>query len=121
MLAHEVSNPGRRSRGRQHRRRHLIEQRLKDVVVASIDEDYVGVGSLESARRGDPGEARADDNDALSSAPPIRGGRFAIISAESQRDAPAIAQCSDISPLPLRHGRVLYARASSARRSRLIG
>ena len=53
------------SDGREHRRRHLVEQRLKDMVVAAIDQNHIGLGVRESARRRDPAEARADDHDAL--------------------------------------------------------
>ena len=51
--------------GRQNRRRHLIEQRLEDVMIAPVDQNDVGIASLQRARRGDPGKSAADDHDAL--------------------------------------------------------
>ena len=44
---------------------HLIEQRLKNVVVPSIDQDDLDVSVSQRVRSGDPGKAAADDNDAL--------------------------------------------------------
>src|SRR5271170_3511954 len=45
------------------------------MVVAAIYENHIGLGVRESARGGNPAEARADDHDALSRAKPIRGAR----------------------------------------------
>src|SRR5271170_3956059 len=45
------------------------------MVVAAIYENHIGLGVRESARGGNPAEARADDHDALSRAKPIRGTR----------------------------------------------
>jgi hypothetical protein len=52
-------------RRREDRRRHLIEQRLKYVVVAAVDQEDLGIGMPQRMRRRDPGEAAADDDDAL--------------------------------------------------------
>ena len=50
---------------REHRRRHLIEQRLKDVVVAAVDQDDIDIRVPQRACRGDSGKAGADDDNAL--------------------------------------------------------
>src|SRR5262249_40584560 len=47
------------------RRRHLIEQRLKDVVVAAVDKDDIDISMPQRACRGDTRKARADDDKAL--------------------------------------------------------
>ena len=52
------------SPGRQRRRRHLIEQRLKDVVVMAIDHGHVHVGGRERAGGVQPAKSAADDDDA---------------------------------------------------------
>jgi len=44
-------------RGRQHRRCNLVQQRLEQVVVATVDQDDIGVGALQRAGRGDAGES----------------------------------------------------------------
>jgi hypothetical protein len=41
-------------------------------VIAPVDQNDVGIGSSQSASRGDPGETAAHDHDALS--PPTRHG-----------------------------------------------
>jgi hypothetical protein len=51
---------GRRNDGR----RNLIEERLKEVMVAAIDEDYVSITGIEGAGCINAGKARADDDDA---------------------------------------------------------
>ena len=43
--------------GREDRRRHLIEQRLKYVVVAAVDQDDLGIGVPQRVRRREPGKA----------------------------------------------------------------
>ena len=57
--------------GREDRRRHLIEQRLKYVVVATVDENDLGIGVPQRVRRREPGKAAADDHDTLA----LRTGR----------------------------------------------
>ena len=51
--------------GREDRRRHLVQQRLKYVVVAPVDQDHLGIGVPQRVRRREPGKAAADDHDAL--------------------------------------------------------
>ena len=49
---------------RQGRRRHLVEQRLEQVVVAPVDDDHVGRRAGQRPGRGEAAEAGADDDDA---------------------------------------------------------
>ena len=49
--------------GREDRRRHLVEQRLKYVVVAAVDQDDLGIGVPQRVRRREPGKAAADNDD----------------------------------------------------------
>ena len=51
---------------REHRRRHLVEQRLKYVVVAAVDQDDIDISVAKRACRCESGKASADDDDALS-------------------------------------------------------
>ena len=51
--------------GREDRRRHLIEQWLKYVVVAAVDQHDLGISVPQLARRREPGKASADDHDTL--------------------------------------------------------
>src|SRR5262249_25184720 len=51
--------------GGEDHRRPLIEQRLKDVVVAAVNQYDLGIGVPQRVRRCDPGKAAADDDDAL--------------------------------------------------------
>jgi hypothetical protein len=51
--------------GREDGGCHLIEQRLKNVVVAPIDHDDLDIGMSQRVRRCDPGKAGADDHDTL--------------------------------------------------------
>src|SRR5262249_44140826 len=43
----------------------LIEQRLKDVVVAPVDQENLGIGVAQRVRSRDPGKAAAHDDDTL--------------------------------------------------------
>jgi len=62
--------------GRQHSRRHLVQQRLKDMVIAPIDEQYVRLASPQRMRCGDAGKATDDDRDPLSTGlTSLAGGR----------------------------------------------
>jgi len=56
-LAHSL---GRRENGD----RHLIQQRLKDTMVAAIDQDNVGIRAPQRPGRGYPGKASANNDDA---------------------------------------------------------
>ena len=51
--------------GREDRRRHLIQQRLKYVVIAAIDQDDLGIGVPQRVRRRESGKTAADDHDTL--------------------------------------------------------
>jgi hypothetical protein len=65
-------------RGEDHCR-HLVQQRLKYVVVAAVDQDDLGIGMPQRMRRRDPGKAAAHDHHALalSTARRDNGGCFA--------------------------------------------
>src|SRR5256714_13255105 len=49
---------------RQRRRRHLVQQRLKDEMIRPVDERDIDVGTSEDMRGGDSPEPAADDYDA---------------------------------------------------------
>ena len=49
--------------GGQARRRHLVKERLEEVVVAAVDERHIDVLALELLDRFQPGEPSADDDD----------------------------------------------------------
>src|SRR5580704_7321758 len=51
--------------GREDGRRHLIEQRLKYVVVAAVYQDDLGIGVPQRVRRGDSAKAAANDDHTL--------------------------------------------------------
>src|SRR5262249_6633827 len=51
--------------GREDGGCHLIEQRLKNVVVAAIDQDDLDIGAPQRVCGGDPGKAATDDKNAL--------------------------------------------------------
>jgi hypothetical protein len=50
----------------KNRGRHLIEQRLEDVVIALVDQNDFRIASFQSASRGDSSKSAADDHDTLS-------------------------------------------------------
>ena len=50
-------------RRRQAGRRHLVEQRLEEMVVAPVDHGDVGIGAGEAMRGAQAAEAGADDDD----------------------------------------------------------
>jgi hypothetical protein len=52
---------------RKNRSRHLIEQRLEDVMVAPINQNDVRIAPLQCASGGNPGKPGAHDHNALSS------------------------------------------------------
>src|SRR6516164_2757059 len=66
LLDLELSDRRRDIGGREHCRRHLIEQWLEYVVVAAIDQDDIDISVPQRTCRGDSGKASADDDDALS-------------------------------------------------------
>jgi hypothetical protein len=51
---------------REDRRRHLIQQRLKYVVIAAVDQDDFGIGLPQRVRRCESGKSAADDHHTLS-------------------------------------------------------
>ncbi|MEA2789565.1 MAG: hypothetical protein QOG73_1971, partial [Acetobacteraceae bacterium] len=51
--------------GREERRRHLIQQRLKYVVIAAVDQDDLGIGVPQRVHRRESGKTAADDHDTL--------------------------------------------------------
>ena len=65
LLDGELPDRRRDLQGCKHPGCRLIEERLKYVVIAPVDKDDLGIGALESARRGDPGEATSNDHDTL--------------------------------------------------------
>jgi hypothetical protein len=71
--------------GREDRRGHLIEQRLKYVVVAAIDQYDFRIGVPQRVRRCDPSKASADDNNALA----LSAWR---LDEDSCRNRPALGQ-----------------------------
>src|SRR5690606_24603331 len=52
-------------RRRQRRGRHLIEKRLKQMMVSLVDQRDVDLGACELAGTGESGESAADDHDPL--------------------------------------------------------
>ncbi len=67
------SDLGRRQAGR----RHLVEQRLEEVVVAPVDDRDVRIGAGEPQRGAEAAKARADNDDVRSGhgGAPLRRGR----------------------------------------------
>jgi hypothetical protein len=61
----ELTDRRRYLGGRQDSRGDLIQERLKDMVIASVDQRDFDIGSLERPRCRDAGEAAADDQDAF--------------------------------------------------------
>jgi hypothetical protein len=68
--AEDAADRHRDIRGRETRRRNLVKQWLKQVVVPSIDERYAHRRVGQSLRRGEPAEAGAGNDDVRSC--PIR-------------------------------------------------
>ena len=56
---------GAMSPSREHARRHLVEQRLEQVMVRPIDNRHVDRRAAEGLRRPQPAEPRADDHGAV--------------------------------------------------------
>jgi len=52
------------SAGARTANRHLIQQRLKDTMVAAIDQDNLGIRAPQRPGRGYPGKASANNGDA---------------------------------------------------------
>ena len=51
---------------RQRRHRHLVEQRLEQVVIGAVDQQNLDVFAAQPTRRGETAETTADDDHALS-------------------------------------------------------
>jgi hypothetical protein len=67
LLGSELPDRGGDLGWRKNRGCDLIEQWLEDVVIASVNENDIGVGSLQSASRSDTSKPGANDHDTLSS------------------------------------------------------
>ena len=52
-------------RGRENGRRNLIQERLKDMVIAAIDDENFGIGAPERPSRSQAAEAASQDDDTL--------------------------------------------------------
>ena len=65
LLLLDLTNGRRDLGGRENRGRHLVEKRLKDVMIAPIDQNDLGIASFQGPRRRDPGKTAANDHDAL--------------------------------------------------------
>jgi hypothetical protein len=50
-------------RGRENGRRNLVQERLKDMVIATIDDENFDIGTPERSSRSDPAEAASQDDD----------------------------------------------------------
>ena len=61
LAAQHLPNGRRDVPGREGCSRHLVEQRLKQVMVVAIDEDHLSLGMLEGLGRSDSPEAASDD------------------------------------------------------------
>src|SRR4051812_12362113 len=66
LLLGELPDWGGDLRRCKHGGRHLIEQRLEYVVIASVDQDNICIAMFQSANRGDPSKSAPDDYDTLS-------------------------------------------------------
>ena len=65
LLSFKLPNRSRHLGRREDRCRHLIEQRLENVMIATIDHDDFGIATSQRFRRGNAGEAASNDDDAL--------------------------------------------------------
>jgi hypothetical protein len=63
LFLDHTAQGGRDQPGRQDARRHLVEQRLEQVVVGAVHHRDVHVGVRQRAHRVEPAEAPADDDD----------------------------------------------------------
>jgi hypothetical protein len=69
LFLRELPDWRRNLGGRQHRGSRLIQKGLEYVVVASIDQDDLGIGAVQRSRCRDAGESTAYDHDSLLPAP----------------------------------------------------
>jgi hypothetical protein len=67
LLGSELPDRGGNLGWRKNSHCDLIEQWLEDIVIASVNENDIRIGSLQSASRGDTGKPAANDYDTLSS------------------------------------------------------
>src|SRR5882724_5314987 len=67
LLGSELPDRGGNLGWRKNRGCDLIEQWLKDIVIASVNENDIDIASLQSASRGDTSKPGANDHDTLSS------------------------------------------------------
>ena len=63
LMAEDPSNGGRHVARRQGRRRHLVQQRLKQMVVVTVDEGHTHVGATQCARGEQTAETAAENHD----------------------------------------------------------
>jgi hypothetical protein len=57
--------------GRQNTGGHLVEKRLKDVMIGLVDQDHASMGLLQLAGRRKPAEATSHDDDPGATAIPV--------------------------------------------------
>ena len=76
MVAQQPANGRRDVGGRERRRRHLIEQRLEEMMVRAIEHEHVHVVAPERARCIQPTEPATDDDDTGAAALGHPGGRW---------------------------------------------
>jgi hypothetical protein len=65
LLRHKLTNGRSDLGGGEKRGRYLVKKRLKDVMIAPINQKDFCIASSQRPRRGDPGKAAANDDDAL--------------------------------------------------------
>ena len=63
LAPEELAYRRRDVRGRQRRRRDLVEQRLEQVMIALVDEGDADAGDVQPPRRGQPREPRPENDD----------------------------------------------------------
>ena len=74
VLAEHVADGRRDLAGRDHARRHLVQERLEQVVVAPVDHGHVDVLAGQEAGRRQAAEAPADDHHPVAGGP-VGAGR----------------------------------------------
>ena len=73
LVAQDGPDGLRNIRRRQHRKRHLVQQRLEQVVVAPVDQGHIDGQMRQSFRRVNPAKSAADNDDARPDAAACRG------------------------------------------------
>ncbi len=88
---------------RQHRERHLIEKRLKEVMIAAVDQGHVDGQVREALGRVEAGKASADDDHAGTARRLLvlwRFGQFAHYLNRCANESPGHKQSRDSADLP---------------------